>query len=67
MREDAYRLVQGSAMRAWEEKRPFKDLLLADPEVTARLTPAELEACFDPAYQLRNMGVIFDRVAALEW
>jgi adenylosuccinate lyase len=67
LREDAYKVVQRNAMRAWEERTPFRDLLGADPDVTARLTPAELDACFDPGYELRNMGVIFDRVAALEW
>jgi len=67
LRDDAYAVVQRSAMKAWEEKTSFKDLLKADGEVTARLSAGELDACFDPAYQLRNMGVIFDRVAALEW
>ena len=51
----------------WEEKRSFKELLSADPEVTARLDAAALDGCFDPAASLRNMGVIFERVAALEW
>jgi len=67
LRDDAYAVVQRSAMKAWEDKTSFKDLLKADGEVTARLSAGELDACFDPAYQLRNMGVIFDRVAALEW
>jgi len=67
MREDAYRLVQRNAMRAWEEKRPFKELLAADADVTARLAPQALEACFVPGYHLRNMGVIFERVTALTW
>ena len=67
LRDDAYAVVQRSAMKAWEEKTSFKDLLKADGEVTARLPAGELDACFDPTYQLRNMGVIFDRVAALEW
>jgi adenylosuccinate lyase len=67
LRDDAYAVVQRSAMRAWEEKTSFKELLKADPEVTGRLSTEQLEACFDPSYQLRNMGVIFDRVAALEW
>jgi adenylosuccinate lyase len=67
LRDEAYQMVQRSAMRAWEEKRSFLHLLEADPEVTSRLAPAEIEACFDPEYQLRHMGVIFDRVAALEW
>lgn len=66
LREEAYALVQRSAMRAWQEKRPFKALLLADPEVTGRLTAEALEAAFDPSYALRNMDAIFERVEALE-
>ena len=67
LRDDAYRIVQRSAMKAWQEKAQFQDLLKADPEVTARLSPAAIDALFDPGYALRNMGVIFERVAALEW
>jgi adenylosuccinate lyase len=67
LREDAYRLVQRNAMRAWEEKRPFKELLLADAEVVARLAAPEIEALFEPGYHLRNVGVIFERVEALRW
>lgn len=67
LRDDAYRLVQRSAMRAWEEKTPFRGLLESDPEVTGLLTPETLDELFDPADQLRNMDVIFERVAALEW
>lgn len=67
LRDDAYAVVQRSAMRAWEEKTSFEELLKADPEVTGRLSAAEIEACFDPMHQLRNLNVIFDRVAAIEW
>jgi adenylosuccinate lyase len=67
LRDDAYAVVQRSAMKAWEDKIPFRELLRADADVTSRLSDATLDACFDPSYQLRNMGVIFDRVAALEW
>jgi adenylosuccinate lyase len=67
LRDDAYAVVQRSAMKAWEEKTPFLELLKADPQVTDRLSKTDLEACFDPSYLLRNMGAIFDRVAALEW
>jgi adenylosuccinate lyase len=67
LRDDAYAVVQRSAMKAWEEKTSFKELLKADAEVTGRLSAGEIEACFDPSHQLRNMGVIFDRVAAIEW
>ena len=67
LRDDAYKIVQRSAMRTWEDKTSFLELLEADEEVTSRLSSAEIEACFDPGYQLRHMGVIFERVAALEW
>ncbi len=48
LRDDAYRLVQKSAMRAWEEKTPFLDLLKADPEVTGHLSADQIDALFDP-------------------
>jgi adenylosuccinate lyase len=67
LREQAYGLVQRNALRAWEERVSFHDLLAADPDVTARLGPRDLDACFDSTYELRNIGVVFDRLAALEW
>jgi adenylosuccinate lyase len=67
LREDAYALVQRNAMRAWEEKRSFKQLLLADPEVTSRVPPEAIEGLFDPTFHLRHMGVVFARVEALAW
>jgi len=67
LRDDAYRVVQRSAMKAWEERRSFQELLAADPEVTSRLSAEELHALFDPAYHLRHVGTIFDRVAGIEW
>jgi len=67
LRDDAYAVVQRNAMRAWQEKTSFLDLLKADPEVTRHLTQEELEACFDPSFHLRHLDVIFARVAGLEW
>jgi adenylosuccinate lyase len=67
LREEAYAIVQRNAMQAWASQLPFQEFLLADREVTDRLSPAEIEACFDPAWHLRNTDVIFRRVAALEW
>ncbi|NLE73505.1 MAG: adenylosuccinate lyase [Actinobacteria bacterium] len=67
LREDAYTLVQRSAMRAWQEKRSFQELLQGDQEVTALLSPEEIQRCFDTAAALRNVGVIFERVEALEF
>src|SRR5262245_61698 len=60
-RQTAYEIVQRNAMRAWREHAPFRDLLAADPLVTAQLLPAELGDCFDPAWYLRHVDVIFRR------
>jgi adenylosuccinate lyase len=61
-RQPAYEIVQRNAMRAWTERRPFRELLAADPEVTAHLTPAALAECFDPAWYLRNVDAIYRRL-----
>ena len=61
-REDAYQLVQRNAMKSFHEKQPFKSLLLADPDVTAVLPPAEIERAFDLDEQLQHVDYIFDRV-----
>ena len=64
LREDAYRLVQKHAMRAWKEDLVFRDLVKTDPEITAKLAPEKLEKTFDLSRQLRNVDAIFDRVLA---
>src|SRR5688572_15949919 len=64
-RQVAYELVQRHAMRAWKERRPLLELLAADPAVTERLPPADLKACFDPTWYVRNVAAIFRR-AGLE-
>src|SRR6476660_4850295 len=46
-REDAYAWVQRNAMRARDERRDFKSLLAADPDIAAVLTPVEIERTFD--------------------
>jgi adenylosuccinate lyase len=61
-REDAYAIVQRNAMRSFEERRDFKALLLADPELTARLSPAEVEKAFDLDEQFHYVDEVFDRV-----
>lgn len=61
-REDAYRLVQRNAMKVWEAGADFKTELLADPEVTAALTPAEIEEKFDIGYHTKHVDTIFARV-----
>jgi adenylosuccinate lyase len=64
-RQKAYEIVQKTSMRAWRERRSFYELLAADPAVTEHLPPAELKACFDPSWYLRNVNAVFRR-AGLE-
>jgi adenylosuccinate lyase len=63
-REDAYRLVQRNAMQVWDSDGALSllELLKADAEVTAALSPAEIEDKFDLAYHLKHVDTIFDRV-----
>ncbi|AWN36094.1 adenylosuccinate lyase [Methylobacterium radiodurans] len=61
-REDSYRLVQRNAMPVWRGEGDFLTLLKADPEVTAALTPEQIEACFDLGYHLKHVDTIFQRV-----
>jgi adenylosuccinate lyase len=49
-------------MQAWEEARPFKDIVLADPALTAHLSPDEIEDAFDARYHLRHVDLLFERV-----
>jgi adenylosuccinate lyase len=58
-RDAAYRIVQRNAMKAWEERRSFHDLLDADPEVSAVLDDKAIAACFDLEHAVANVGRVF--------
>jgi len=62
LREEAYRLVQGHAMRAWQEGLNFRELVLNDPNITRRVPAPVVERAFDARRQLRNLDAIFARV-----
>ncbi|WP_420382664.1 adenylosuccinate lyase [Novosphingobium sp.] len=63
-RDDSYRLVQRNAMKVWESDGALSllELLKADPEVAAALTPAQIEDKFNIDYHFRAIDTIFDRV-----
>jgi adenylosuccinate lyase len=61
-REDAYRLVQRNAMRAWKEEGDFASLLKADHEVRKHLSEAELTQLFDIEHHIKHVETIFARV-----
>jgi len=62
-REDSYRTVQNSAMRVWDERKDdFRTLLSQNPQVTALLSPAELDEIFDYSYYTRHVDTILARL-----
>ncbi|HET7855575.1 MAG TPA: adenylosuccinate lyase [Gaiellaceae bacterium] len=64
-RDEAYRLVQAHAMRAWEEERDFPTLVREAPEMNRHLDSEALDAVFDLDGYTRHVDVVFDRLHAL--
>jgi len=62
MREDAYRLVQAHAMRAWKEDMAFRDEVAKDAAIAGLLSTERLDQTFDYTRQLGNVDAIFKRV-----
>ena len=61
-REEAYKLVQRNAMKAWAGEGEFLDLLKRDPQVIQKIRESELEALFDLNHHLKHVDTIFKRV-----
>ncbi len=61
LRETAYDLVQRLAMESWAKECDYKELLLADPEVSARLSAADLDALCRPENSYGHIDEIFAR------
>ncbi|MEK7426851.1 MAG: adenylosuccinate lyase [Actinomycetota bacterium] len=64
-RDDAYRIVQSAAMRAWDQNTDFRILLEADPAVAA-LDVSALDEAFDLARSLRNVGAVFEAIDRMQ-
>jgi adenylosuccinate lyase len=67
LREDAYRVVQDSAMQAWREGVDFGGLIKANAEATAVMSPEEVDAAMDPDQYRAGREVIFGRLERLEF
>lgn len=61
-REAAYSMVQRNALKVWEERLDFQELLLADEEVVAALGEDGIRAKFDMEYHTKHVDTIFKRV-----
>jgi adenylosuccinate lyase len=64
-RDDAYRIVQRAAAAAWDQDSDFRGALGSNPEVQRLLSPEDLNALFDPARFLRNLGGVFAKLEKL--
>jgi adenylosuccinate lyase len=61
-RDEAYELVQRIAMQAWEEERPFRELVADEADLAGRI---DVDAVFDPAPYTRHVDAVFDRLRAV--
>jgi adenylosuccinate lyase len=61
-RDDAYAIVQRSAMKGWRGEGEFLSLLKADKDAAKVLSAHELKALFDLGYHLKHVDTIFERV-----
>jgi adenylosuccinate lyase len=61
-RDDAYRIVQSNAQQAWDEGKPLRDLLGAEPAVTDRLDAGRLDELFDYGRFTRHASTVFERL-----
>ncbi|MCD6102002.1 MAG: adenylosuccinate lyase [Candidatus Cloacimonetes bacterium] len=65
-REDAYEIVQTSALKCWNSKEPFKDALLSNQKLKEIIAPSELGKILDINKFLKNVDFIFKKVFGKE-
>lgn len=65
-RQDAYKIIQKNAMRAWDHGGHLRDYLKEEPQVTERLSSDEIDELFDYGYHLRHIDVAFERLGLLD-
>ncbi|MCL4385239.1 MAG: adenylosuccinate lyase [Actinobacteria bacterium] len=61
-REEAYSIVQGAALKAWEEEGSFKENLLKNETIMKLITESELDKLFDVNYHLKYVDTIINRL-----
>jgi adenylosuccinate lyase len=66
IREEAYKIVQDNAMKAWEKGKSFLRLVKADRRITCRLSKLELDSLFDYTYYLKHVDDVFKRLGLAE-
>jgi adenylosuccinate lyase len=61
-RNNAYHLVQKSAMQSWRQRKPFKDILKKNPLIKKYISLKEIEELFNLSYYVKNVDYVFKRV-----
>lgn len=61
-RDAAYRLVQGHAMKTWQDRKDYQERLWEDPEIQKHFSREELATLFDPKHSLKNIDMMFERI-----
>ena len=61
-REDAYRVVQKTALKAWDTNKDFKDIITKDGTVKKHLSAREIDQCCSLKHYLQYIDQIFERV-----
>lgn len=61
-REDAYVWTQRNAMKVWDEGGEYRDSVMQDTDISAKLSAEEIERVFDIWHYLRNVDKVFERV-----
>lgn len=62
-REEAYAIVQSLAHEAWNQPNgDFHASIAADPRVTAKLSPEDIDACFDPKHHFKHLDEVYQRL-----
>ena len=62
LREQAYKVVQEHAMRAWESDGDFRMAVQNDPQVLSYLSLQKLDQAFSLERYLAHVDYIFERV-----
>ena len=60
-RDEAYRIVQKSALSAWKENSSFYDKIVSDKKINNKIPVNKLKKLFDFSYHTKKINIIFKR------
>ncbi|MGM0505966.1 MAG: adenylosuccinate lyase [Bacteroidota bacterium] len=64
-REEAYDTVQPLAMQAWQEKQPYRELVLSSEAISNTLSKKEIESAFDWEHHTKHVDTLFKRAGVI--